>query len=283
MKNIKFALAMIALFLVNVLTAQVDIITAQEFAALTKANPKVVVIDGNRAKAYTTNHLKGAININHLDLYVKGEIEGILESPEFLAKFFGDRGINEKSEIVIYDDGTQRYNTRLYFILKYLGAENVKLLHKDMAQWAKVRLPLVTEVPKPTPVTFTPTVNETILATMQYVMDNKDKENVVLLDARNADEFAGKTENSKGHIPGAKNLDFNALVDAVGAYKPVEEMKKIVADMGITPEKEVIVYCQTGVRAAVLYVAFKNLMGYENVKLYDGSYNEWFAKNTVVQ
>ncbi|MBK8045626.1 MAG: sulfurtransferase [Haliscomenobacter sp.] len=284
MNALKSLLVLISVLLVsNGLMAQVDFIKAADFATLIKANPKVVVIDGNKAKTFATSHIKGAININHMDLYQKGDIEGLLLPAEDMAKFFGNLGINEKSEVVIYDDGTLKYNTRLYYILKYLGAENVKLLHKDMAEWAKVRLPLTAEVAKLSPVTFTPVVNESMLATMQYVMDNKDKGEVVLLDARNADEFAGKTENSKGHIPGAKNLDFNALVLANGAYKPMEEMKKIVADMGITPDKQVIVYCQTGVRASVLYIAFKNVLGFENVKVYDGSYNEWFAKNTVVQ
>lgn len=288
MKTSKITSSLLFVFLVAAFrlvaqVAPVDFITPEAFMALSKANPKLVVIDANKAKTYTTSHVKNAININHMDLYQKSDIEGLIETPEVMAKFFGDRGINEKSEIVIYDDGTQKYNTRLYWILKYLGAENVKMLHKDMAAWAKVRIPLTTEAPKVTPVTFTPTVNADMLASMDYVTQRKDQPGVVLLDARMPDEFAGKVEASKGHIPGAKNLDFNLLETPAGAYKSKEEIEKIVADLGITPDQEVIVYCQTGVRASVLYVAFKNVLGYEKVKVYDGSYNEWFAKNTVVQ
>ncbi len=264
------------------LTAQVDFITAEEFLALTKANPNVVVVDANKAKTFQTTHLKGAININHMELYQEGDIKGLLKSTEELAAYFGKKGISEKSTVVLYDDATQKYTTRLYWILKYLGASDVKILNKDMEAWKKVRLPLSTEVVALKPVTFTPSVNTSMLATMEEVMQLKDQPNVVLVDSRNADEFAGKTEDSKGHIPGAVNLDQAVLLTETGYYKPVEELKNIVAAAGITPDKEVIVYCVTGVRASVLYYALKNVLGYEKVKVYDGSYNEWAAKNTVV-
>ncbi len=281
LQKISFLIAVILLSVLR-LFAQLDFITAEEFTALSKANPALVVVDANRAKTFQANHLKGAIHINHMDLYLDGEIKGLLKSPEELAAFFGKKGISENSSVVLYDDATHKYTTRLYWVLKYLGANDVKILNKDLEAWKKSRLPLSTEVVALKPVTFNPTLNAEMLVTFEDVAQRKDQPEVILVDSRNAEEFAGKTEDSKGHIPGAINLDQAILLTENGYFKPAEELKTIVQSAGITPDKEVIVYCVTGVRASVLYYALKNVLGYENVKVYDGSYNEWVAKSNVV-
>ncbi|HRF40694.1 MAG: sulfurtransferase [Saprospiraceae bacterium] len=264
------------------LSAQQDCLSAEDFIALTKANPNLVIVDANRAKTYQTNHIKGAIHINHMDLYQEGEIKGLLKSPEELAAFFGQKGISEKSSVVLYDDASHKYTTRIYWTLKYLGATDVKILSKDMEAWKKVRLPLTTEVVALKPVKFTPAISAGMLATFEEVVKAEGQPGIVLVDSRNADEYAGKTEDSKGHIPGAVNLDQALMLTETGYFKPAVELKAIVEAAGITPDKEVIVYCVTGVRASVLYYAFKNVLGYEKVKVYDGSYNEWVAKKDVV-
>lgn len=264
------------------LVAQLDFITAEEFTTLSKANPNLVIVDANKAKTFQTNHIKGAIHINHMEMYQEGEIKGLLKSPEELAAFFGKKGISEKSSVVLYDDASHKYTTRIYWTLKYLGANDVKILNKDMEAWKKVRLPLTTEVIALKAATFTPVLNTAILATFEEVVKAEGQPGIVLVDSRNADEFAGKTEDSKGHIPGAINLDQALMLTETGYFKPADELKAIVEAAGITPDKEVIVYCVTGVRASVLYYAFKNVLGYEKVKVYDGSYNEWVAKKDVV-
>jgi len=264
------------------LSAQQDCLSAEDFIALTKANPNLVIVDANRAKTYQTNHIKGAIHINHMDLYQEGEIKGLLKSPEELAAFFGQKGISEKSSVVLYDDASHKYTTRIYWTLKYLGATDVKILSKDMEAWKKVRLPLTTEVVGLKPVKFTPAISAGMLATFEEVVKAEGQPGIVLVDSRNADEYAGKTEDSKGHIPGAVNLDQALMLTETGYFKPAVELKDMGEAAGITPDKEVIVYCVTGVRASVLYYAFKNVLGYEKVKVYDGSYNEWVAKKDVV-
>lgn len=189
------------------LSAQQDCLSAEDFIALTKANPNLVIVDANRAKTYQTNHIKGAIHINHMDLYQEGEIKGLLKSPEELAAFFGQKGISEKSSVVLYDDASHKYTTRIYWTLKYLGATDVKILSKDMEAWKKVRLPLTTEVVALKPVKFTPAISAGMLATFEEVVKAEGQPGIVLVDSRNADEYAGKTEDSKGHIPGAVNLE----------------------------------------------------------------------------
>ncbi|MBK6904465.1 MAG: sulfurtransferase [Saprospirales bacterium] len=265
-------------------TAQADLITAKDFMVRMKENPDLAIIDAGKVKTYATSHVKGAVHINHMDLYQKGNpIEGLILASEDLAAFFGSKGISEKSEIVIYDEGSQKYNTRIYWILKYLGAENVKMLHMNMDEWAKVRLPLVSTATEIKPVTFTPSLNPAVYADIEEVKQSIGNPAVVLIDARTEAEYKGTTEDSQGHIPGAILIDHKTFLTDTGAFRPEEEIRKIAEDLGITPDMEIITYCKTSVRAAPVFVAFKNILGYEKVKVYDGAYNEWVVENPVVQ
>lgn len=278
--NFFVSLLTVFLFLGAALNAQTDIITADEFMALTKSSDNLVLIDANTAKNYQASHIKDAIFVNHNDLYQKGDISGLIETPENLAAFFGNLGITETSTIVITDDGTQKYNARVYWILKYIGAQNVKVLHKDMNEWRAARIPLTSVAPKVKPATFTPTVNPDIFAELAYVKDNKDLDNVALVDCRAPDEYNG-VKNSDGHIPGAINIDYVNWLTDTGAFKSADEIKAIAEANGITPDTEVILYCRTSVRATPAFIALKNILGYEKVRVFDGAYLEWAANFPV--
>lgn len=272
----------ISLLLDVVLTAQTTIITADEFVALSKSNDALVLIDANKSKNYQASHIKGALHVNHLDLYQDGDVAGLIKSPEELAVFFGKLGVGENSTIVLTDDGSQKYNSRVYWILKYIGAKDVRLLHKDLNAWRKARLPMTATPGKATPTTFTPSVNPEILVDIAYLKENKDAENVVLVDCRTPAEYKGE-KSSDGHIPGAINIDYVNFLTETGAFKSVEELTVLAEAKGLNPEMEVILYCKTSVRATPAFVALANILGYKRVRVYDGAYNEWVANYPVVQ
>ncbi len=99
---------------------------------------------------------------------------------------------------------------------------------------------------------------------------------------READEYKGLINKSAGHIPGAVNIDHTTLLDAKGLYKSKSELEKIFTSKGITRDKTVILYCSSGVLTGKGYVALVNVLGYTDVKLYDGGYNEWTGLNNKV-
>ncbi len=273
-------LFLIASFTLN---AQTDIINAKDFMALTKKCDNLVIVDANKPKNYDANHIKGAINIYHNDLYQDGDIKGLIKSPEELAAFFGEKGINEDSRVVIYDDGSQKYSTRIYWVLKYLGAEKVELLHKDLDKFRAARIPLTATPGKYASTTFTPKVNFHLMANLEDVKSRKDLPGVVLVDCRTADEFNG-VKRSEGHIPGAVHINYEDLLTETGAFKTAAELTTIAETYSITADTELILYCRTSVRAAVAFVAFRNILGFNIVKVYDGAYLEWAAyDNPVVQ
>ncbi|MCF8231470.1 MAG: sulfurtransferase [Bacteroidales bacterium] len=267
----------ISVLLAGALYAQSPVIKAGEFKSAAKED-NVVVVDANTASTFNSMHVKDAVNIPHLELYKDGDIKGILKEPDKLADYFGSKGIATDKKIIIYDDGSQKYNSRVYWTLRYLGADNVHLLHKDMNKWRKERIRLTRRGSKPASADFTPKVQDQLIANAAEVKKGINDNNVILLDSRAKGEYEGKEKKSKGHIKSAVNINYKDILDENGAFLPKSDMKKIFEDKGITPDKEIIAYCKTSVRAAVNFVALKDILGYPNVKVYDGAYLEWESK-----
>ena len=278
MKTIRYILviAIVGLFSVSTI-AQGDIISAADFMKLYKADKSLVIIDASKAGDYKKSHIKNAVNIPNVELN-NNKDDGFLLSNDELAGIFGAKGVSNENAIVVYDGGSQKPASRVYWVLKYLGASNVKILHKNMTTFKKSRVPLTPMATKKKATTFTVNVDKAIIASLADVKTGNAK----LFDARDANEFAGTTDKSKGHIPGAIHLSFNDMLNADKAFKTKAELEKVMAAYGVTADSPIIVSCQSGKRAAVLYVAFTSVLGYKNVKMYDGSYNEWVAKGNKV-
>jgi len=283
MKTIKlFVLSFVVVFLATqFLAAQGDVITAADLGKKLKAKEKLTVVSVRKPADYKKSHMKNAINIDLTKLASATDPKGILNSPEEIASILGKAGIDGKGLIVIYDDGKMKSAGRFYWILKYLGVENVKVLHRDLKQWQAGRLP-VTKTPTPAKATtFTPKVNKAIFADEAYVKANKAK--AVLIDVRPLDEFNGTSTKpvSKGHIAGAKNMEYTKVLKENGALKAKAEIENIAKGVGATVDKEIILYCGTSTRAGIVYLAFTSILGYNNVKVYEGAYNEWIVNNPV--
>jgi len=257
--------------------AQGDIISAADFMKMYKADKSLVIIDASKAGDFKKSHIKNAVNIPNGDLNTDAD-NGFLKSTEELATIFGDKGVNSESTIVVYDGGSQKPASRVYLVLKYLGAPNVKILHKNMDNFKKSRVPLTPMAAKAKKATFTVNVDNSILANIEDVKSGKAK----IFDARDAGEFAGTTEKSKGHIPGVIHLEFKEVLDANNSFKSKAEMEKVLSSFRLSADSPIIVSCQSGKRAAVLYIAFTSVMGYNNVTVYDGSYNDWVKKGNKV-
>ncbi len=154
-----------------------------------------------------------------------------------------------------------------------------------MEQFGAARIPLTATPASGKATTFT-LAESTFKACSADDVKNR-AEGAVLLDAREKDEFAGAdaAKKSKGHISGAVWMNFKEVLTANGAYKSKDEIIAAAAKYGATPEKTVIVYCNSGVKASVLYVAMKEIAGFQNVQYYAGSYADWASNpdNQLVQ
>ena len=278
MKKIKVSmiLAVMFLFITQVLTAQV-LISAKDFTAEKKKDKTIDVIDASAAYNYAKSHVMIAVNVYHKTLHQDGNIEGMILKPANLAAYFSEKEKNNTSNIVIIDGGTNKAASRIYWILDYMGAENIRILHKDMAQWKVARLPLTRNKPTVKATTFTTNVNSSVIAQTSEVKACSG--NCILVDVRHISEYNGTSEKpvSAGHIKGAINVEYKEFVDDKGAFKSKDQLTALAEKNGLSADKTIILYCATSVRSGIVFVALKEILGYPNVKVYDGAYNEWNA------
>lgn len=261
------------LFFVSATVAQ-NLISAEKLAEVfEKENVQVIWAGSNEGYRI---HIKGAISMPYNELCNHQPVKNLVKTPEEMAQILGSKGISAYKTLVVYDDGIGKYAARLYWTLKYLGAKDVKMLDGNLPAWKKNQGYVTVSPTKNSPVEFKITVDKKQLATINEVKDAIDDASVLILDARPTEDFTSASEaNSKnGHISGAVNVDFENLKDENGLLKSQEELKKIFKSAGVTHDKTIIVYCNSGVRASFVYLALKELK-YPNLKVYDGSFLEW--------
>lgn len=270
----------LSLIFIGNLLAQ-DFIAAKDFVVLQKSNPKLVVIDASKDNLYQQSHIEGAINVPYATLNEKeGKIDGLMLAPEQVAEILGKKGVAETDAIVVYDEGTQKYATRVYWILKYLGANDVKILHNENAAFRAARVKLTSTVPSVKAKKFTVNLNPDVYATTEMMESAIGHPEYVIIDVRTPEEFngTGKDKNaySKGHIKSAVNIPYESIVQKdTNIFISPEAFKALAKDVEFTPEKTYLVYCKTGVKGATLFAYLKNVLGLPNVKNYEGAYAEW--------
>jgi thiosulfate/3-mercaptopyruvate sulfurtransferase len=232
---------------------------------------EIVVVDPRRPMKYLSGHLPGAIN---LPMYQAFGADGKLLAPAALAEFIGGGGVGDSARPVLYDSPEGQNAAMLAWTLEYLGRTDVLVLDCFYEYWKQqgreVRYRPVHRRTGP----FTVHENPAIRATLAEV---RDVAGLKLLDLRSPEEFSGERtmgEDTPGHIPGAVNLvwrDFASPPERIIAS--AEKIDRILTDAGVLRDDRIITYCRSGPRAAVGYLALKEL-GYD-VRLFDGSYAEW--------
>jgi thiosulfate/3-mercaptopyruvate sulfurtransferase len=274
-QNIVFGLILaILLPLQNVLGQ--NVISASDLAKISK-KPEVVVVSVRSAADYKKVHITGAIHVDLKELYTSEPVESVLKPASDVAKVLGSKGISETKKIVIYDDGSGKSVGRMYWILDYMGASDIQILDGGMNAWRAARKPVTKNPTNVKATTFTPKVDKSKWAGIADVKSAVSSGSAILIDARSAAEFNGtdQTDIRKGHIPGAVNIEFSQVLKADGTLKSAAELKSLFDKAGVTADKSVIVYCKSSVRAGIVYMALRSIMGYTNVKVFDGAFLEW--------
>lgn len=273
----KLFLTTIAFVALGIVAQAQDLITVAELSSKLK-DASFVIVSAEVETEYAKVHINDAVNVSYKSLEKTGGVEGLLQSPAELAKIFSAKGLSEKKTIVVYDEGAGKYASRLYWTLKYMGAPNVKILDGGMVAWKAGRKPVTKNPSTVKPATFTPALNKAIYADMKEVQAAAGNAKVILVDLREVAEFTGKDpKNNKGRIPGSVNVDHTTLNAANSLYKSKAELEKLFTAAGATKDKTIILVCPTGVRAGKGYFALKSILGYPNVKVYEGGVNEWAA------
>jgi len=242
-------------------------------------DPNLLPVDLSKASVHAQYRLPGALFLDYGQLLAhRPPVSGLLPDTATLARLFGGLGIGTETWVVAYDDEGGGKAARLLWTLELLGHQRFSLLNGGLFSWANEGYPLGDRPATPRPTTFTPRFNPEILADANYIRAHLDNPRVALLDARSGPEFRGEQRFSArgGHIPGAKNLDWLEALDRGRnlRMRGADELRPLLEGLGITPDKEVITYCQTHHRSSFTYFMLKAL-GYPRVRGYPGSWSDW--------
>jgi thiosulfate/3-mercaptopyruvate sulfurtransferase len=257
--------------------ARPELLAETDWLAQHVTDPGIRIIDMRSEGAYHKGHIPGAVNLGWKALK-DADHELYVIPPEKLAELMGQQGIGNDTTVVAYDDQGGLGPARLWWVLDYYGHRTAKILNGGWNKWVKEKRPVTTEVPILSPTQFSVNIEPQKICLVEELLGEMKRPNVVVVDARSAAEYSGFDVRAKrgGHIPGAVNIDWvrNVTNDDLKTFKPAAELHKIYEAAGVTPGKEIIVHCDTGVRAAHTVFTL-TLLGYNRLRNYDGSWQEW--------
>lgn len=195
-------------------------------------------------------------------------------------------GINDNTTLILYGDFNNWFAAFAFWVFEYYGMKNTKIMNGGRKKWLEEDRPISKDIPSFPMGNFKPTgPNPALRAFLSQVRESLELDKTKRIDVRSPQEFSGEitapaeypTEHAQrgGHIPGAVNIPWAKAVNDDGTFKSADELTKLYQTVGITPEKEIITYCRIGERSSHTWFVLKHLLGYPDVKNYDGSWTEW--------
>lgn len=243
-------------------------------------NPGLVLIDFGRAQEeYEAGHIPGAVFVERRDLSrVVNGVPSMLAAPDSVATVLRRAGVNSTSTIVIYDAGAGLMASRLFWAAEYAGHCDVRVLNGGYSMWTEDGRAIDAGRETPPAGDFEAHVRSLRMGTKEWILERLDSVNLAVVDARGSGEYTGDDlmATRGGHIPGAVNVNWveNLLQDGSDEFLSPADLRALYENAGVTPDLEVVTYCQAGVRAAHSYFALR-LLGYPCVRVYDASWIEW--------
>ena len=247
-------------------------------------NVRLVEVDVDTA-AYDQGHIEGAVGWNW-ESQLQQSVQRDLVSKSDLEELLGSAGIDNGTTVILYGDNNNWFAAWAFWQLKYYGHGDARLMNGGRAKWEAENRPLTTAEASPAAKSYTASEpDEGIRAYRDYVLDAVRGGSVSLVDVRAPAEYSGELlapenlpqEGSQrgGHIPGAANIPWATAVAEDGTFKSADELREVYGSQGIDGSGETIAYCRIGERSSHTWFALTQLLGFENVRNYDGSWTEW--------
>jgi len=247
-------------------------------------NVRVFEVDVDTT-AYDQGHVAGAIGLNWKTQLQQHPVRDLLSKPQ-LETLLSRSGVASDTTIAIYGDNNNWFAAWFFWLLKYYGHADVRLVNGGRAKWLAEQRPTTTAVPAfPATRYSAKSPDPSVRALREYVLDTVEKNGKKLVDVRSPKEFSGELfapENlpqegaqRAGHIKGAVNVPWATAVAEDGRFKAADELERIYGDKGLDGSTETIAYCRIGERSSHTWFVLKYLLGHEKVRNYDGSWTEY--------
>ena len=262
-----------------------DVLVTTDWVArnLNKPNIKLVEVDVDTA-AYDEGHAPGAVAFNWTS-QLQDQVRRDIITREALEGLLSNAGIGNSDTIVLYGDNNNWFAAYAFWLLEMYGHKDVKLMDGGRKKWVAENRPQTKDVPQPKKTVYKASnLNAELRAKRARVLDALDDGKTTLVDVRSPAEYNGEimappglseTAQRMGHIPGAKNVPWAQAVAEDGTFKSPQELRDLYGSKGITKDKDIIAYCRIGERSSHTWFALHHLLGYPNVRNYDGSWTEY--------
>jgi len=268
--------------------AHPDALVSTDWLAEHLNDPSIRIVESNEdILLYSTGHIPGAVHIDWRSDLQDQTIRDYI-SPAAFAELAAKNGITPDTTVVFYGDKSNWWACYALWAFQLFGHANVKILDGGRDKWVAEGLTLTREVPSYATATYpTPETRHDgeIRAFFEETLDHS-QEQKPLIDVRSPGEFIGEVTHMPeypqegvlrgGHVPGARSVPWKRAVNADATFKSADELREIYeTEMGLKPGDDVIAYCRIGERSSHTWFVLKYLLGYENVRNYDGSWTEW--------
>ncbi|WP_366933951.1 sulfurtransferase [Brevibacterium renqingii] len=261
-------------------------LVSTEWVAEHAGDPGLVIVESDEdVLLYETGHIPGAVKVDwHTELndtVTRDYVDG-----EGFAALMSAKGISRDDTIVVYGDKSNWWAAYALWVFTLFGHEDVRLMDGGRAKWQAEGREMTTEKPKPAPTDY-PVVERDDSAIRAFLPEVRDSLGALpLIDVRSPEEYSGERTHMPaypeegalrgGHIPGAKSMPWGKAANEDGTFKSAAELKELYTEQaGLGRSDEVIAYCRIGERSSHTWFVLKHLLGYENVRNYDGSWTEW--------
>ena len=267
--------------------ANPDMLVSTDWVAERLNDPGVVLVESDEdVLLYDTGHVPGAVKIDwHMDLN-DPLVRDYLDAERFAA-LMSRNGISRDHTVVFYGDNSNWWAAYALWVFSLFGHPDVRLMNGGRRKWVLEQRPLVAEVPARTRTEYpVPERRDGPIRAFREDVLRHLKKGGALVDVRSPQEFSGEMLHMPdypqegalrgGHIPGARNVPWKRAANDDGSFRSAEELEAIYAEeIGLSRDEEIIAYCRIGERSSHTWFVLKHLLGFPNVRNYDGSWTEW--------
>ena len=254
-------------------------------AHLKDPNVRIAEVDYDPKTNYHLGHIPGSVLFDWKK-DINDPLNRNIISKESCEELLNKSGINQDSTLILYGDFNNWFAAFAFWVFKYYGYEDVRIMNGGRKKWLEEDRSIDKTIPTYQTGNFKASnPDEKIRTYLNHVSESLKSNQSILVDVRSPPEFTGEvtapaeypTEHAQrgGHIPSAINVPWGKAVNEDGTFKSPEDLMKLYKENGIIPEKEVISYCRIGERSSHTWFVLKYLLGYPDVKNYDGSWTEW--------
>ena len=262
-----------------------DVLVTTQWVADNMNNPKIKLIEVDvDTTAYDEGHAPGAVGFNWTS-QLQDQVRRDVLTKEGLEGLMSNAGVGNDDTVILYGDNNNWFAAYAFWLLEMYGHKDIKLMDGGRKKWVAESRPVTKDVPSPAKSSYKAQAPKTELrAKRDQVLAALGNAKNAMVDVRSPAEYKGEimappglpeTAQRMGHIPGAANVPWAQAVAEDGTFKPAAELEALYAPKGVTKDKEVIAYCRIGERSSHTWFALKHLLGYPNVRNYDGSWTEY--------